>query len=108
MQLLEPGRGRGHGRKEYPVGPMWNSLIAALRRELLREGSYETCSVRPVRGRGGGAKRIRLYSLRAPAAQVSGGRWKRCFHSPLDELQIELPDLGQVQALEGRELHSLA
>ena len=30
------------------------------------------------------------------------------FHSALDELRIELPDLGQVQALDGKELHSLA
>ena len=30
------------------------------------------------------------------------------FHNALDELRIELPDLGQVQALDGKELHSLA
>ena len=30
------------------------------------------------------------------------------FHSTLDKLRIELPDLGQVQALDGKELHSLA
>ena len=30
------------------------------------------------------------------------------FQSALEELQIELPDLGQVQALDGKELHSLA
>ena len=30
------------------------------------------------------------------------------FRSALDELHIELPDLGRVQALDGKELHSLA
>ena len=83
MQLLEAAR--GHGRNDYPVRPLWNSLIAgfvfqhpsiaALRRELLRR--YE-----PQLG--------------------------ELFQSALAALQIELPDLGQVPALDGKELHSLA
>ena len=36
------------------------------------------------------------------------GQIDELFHSTLDELRIELPDLGQVQALDGKELHSLA
>ena len=81
MQLLEAGRGRG--RNDYPVRPMWNSLIAgfvfqhpsiaALRRELLAQRAVaRPVRVRPVRRRTGGAQRIRLYPLPAPAAQVSG------------------------------------
>ena len=78
MQLLEADR--GHGRNDYPVRPMWNSLIAAcvfqhpsiaaLRRELLRNGQLrDSCG--PVRGRGSGAD-LRLYPP-APC-QVSADR----------------------------------
>ncbi|MDE0023389.1 MAG: transposase [Spirochaetaceae bacterium] len=59
MQLLEADR--GHGRNDYPVRPMWNSLIAgfvfqhpsiaALRRELLRNGQLrDLCGFDPFDG----------------------------------------------------------
>ena len=59
MQLLEADR--GHGRNDYPVRPMWNSLIAAfvfqhpsiasLRRELLRNGQLRgMCGLDPFAG----------------------------------------------------------
>ena len=59
MQLLEADR--GHGRNDYPVRPMWNSLIAAcvfqhpsiaaLRRELLRNGQLrDSCGFDPFAG----------------------------------------------------------
>ena len=59
MLLLEARR--GHGRNDYPVRPMWNSLIAAfvfqhpsiasLRRELLRNGQLrDRCGFDPFEG----------------------------------------------------------
>ncbi len=59
MQALEAERGRG--RDDYPVRPVWNSLIAAvvfehssfasLRRELLRNGQLrQLCGFDPVLG----------------------------------------------------------
>ena len=71
MQLLEAGR--GHGRNDYPVRPMWNSLIAgfvfqhpsiaALRRELLRNGQLrDRCgSIRSRARRRCQANRVRLF-----------------------------------------------
>ena len=70
-------------------------------------GSYETCAVRPVQRRIGGAQRIRLYPLQRRLRRYQPQLEER-FHSALDELRIELPDLGQVQALDGKELDSLA
>ena len=116
MQLLEADR--GHGRNDYPVRPMWNSLIAAfvfqhpsiasLRRELLRNGQLRgMCGLDPFAGAATVPseyaytrfqRRLRKYE---PQVQ-------EMFHSALDELEIELPELGQVQALDGKELHSLA
>ena len=116
MELLEAGR--GHGRNDYPVRPMWNSLIAgfvfqhasiaSLRRELLRNGQLrDRCGFDPFEG-GAAVPSEYAYTrfqrrLRAYQVQV-----QELFPSVLDELQIELPDLGQVQALDGKELHSLA
>ena len=69
MQLLEAAR--GHGRNDYPVRPIWNSLLAgfvfqhpsvAAQRRRLAAGAAAQRTVtrplriRPVRGRGGGAK----------------------------------------------------
>ena len=106
--LMPAGSRCGHGRNDYPR-PM-NSLIAAcvfqhpsiaaLRRELLRNGQLRDSCGSPVRGRGSGADRMRLYPVPAPAAQVSAT--DRGAVRTLDELQIEVPDLGQVQALDGR------
>ena len=36
------------------------------------------------------------------------GQVDELFHGVLEALQIELPELGQVPALDGKELHSLA
>ena len=63
--------------------------------------------VRHVRGRSGGAQRIRLQPLQSQVRKHQG-QVDEIFHCALDELQIELPDLGPVQALDGKELHSLA
>ena len=118
MQLLEAGR--GHGRNDYPVRPMWNSLIAGFvfqhpsipasppcGASCCATGSYETCA---------GSTRSTAQAVPSEYAYIRFQRRLRryqpqleeLFHSALDELRIELPDLGQVQALDGKELHSLA
>ena len=116
MQLLEAGR--GHGRNDYPVRPMWNSLIAsfvfqhpsiaALRRELLRNGQLrDLCGFDPFDGARAVPSEY-AYTRFQRRLRKYQGQIDELFHSTLDELQIELPDLGQVQALDGKELHSLA
>ena len=116
MQLLEAGRGRG--RNDYPVRPMWNSLIAgfvfqhpsiaALRRELLRNGQLrDLCGFDPFDGARAVPSEY-AYTRFQRRLRRYQGQIDELFHSTLDELRIELPDLGQVQALDGKELHSLA
>ena len=116
MQLLEAGRGRG--RNDYPVRPMWNSLIAgfvfqhpsiaALRRELLRNAQLrDRCGFDPFDGADAVPSEY-AYTRFQRRLRKYQGQIDKLFHSTLDELRIELPDLGQVQALDGKELHSLA
>ena len=116
MQLLEADR--GHGRNDYPVRPMWNSLIAAcvfqhpsiaaLRRELLRNGQLrDSCGFDPFAGAAAVPTEC-AYTRFQRRLRKYQPQIEELFHSTLDELQIELPDLGQVQALDGKELHSLA
>ena len=116
MQLLEADR--GHGRNDYPVRPMWNSLIAAfvfqhpsiaaLRRELLRNGQLrDSCGFDPFAGAAAVPTEC-AYTRFQRRLRKYQPQIEELFHSTLDELQIELPDLGPVQALDGKELHSLA
>ena len=116
MQLLETGRGRG--RNDYPVRPMWNSLIAgfvfqhpsiaALRRELLRNGQLrDLCGFDPFAG-AAAVPSESAYTRFQHQVRKHQGQVDEIFHRALDELRIELPDLGHVQALDGKELHSLA
>ena len=116
MQLLE--RRRGHGRNDYPVRSMWNSLIAgfvfqhpsiaALRRELLRNGQLrDSCGFDPFEGAAAVPTEY-AYTRFQRRLHKYQRQVDELFQSALEELQIELPDLGQVQALDGKELHSLA
>ena len=116
MQLLEAAR--GHGRNDYPVRPLWNSLlagfvfqhpsIAALRRELLRNGQLrDRCGFDPFAGASAVPSEY-AYTRFQRLLRRYEPQLEELFHSALEALQIELPDLGQVQALDGKELHSLA
>ena len=116
MQLLEAAR--GHGRNDYPVRPLWNSLIAgfvfqhpssaALRRELLRNGQLrDHCGFDPFAGAAAVPSEY-AYTRFQRLLRRYEPQLEELFHSALAALQIELPDLGQVQALDGKELHSLA
>ena len=97
---------------------MWNSLIAAfvfqhpsiaaLRRELLRNGQLrDLCGFDPFAGAAAVPSEF-AYTRFQRQVRKHQGQVDEMFHNALDELRIELPDLGQVQALDGKELHSLA
>ena len=117
MQLLEARR--GHGRNDYPVRPMWNSLIAAfvfqhssiasLRRELLRNGQLrDVCGFDSFAGAAAVPSECAYTRFQRLLLRKYQGQVDELFHSTLAELQIVLPELGRVQALDGKELHSLA
>ncbi len=116
MQILEAER--GHGRDDYPVRPMWNSLIAAfvfghpsiaaLRRELLRNLQLRhRCGFDVFKG------------LEAVPSECAYTRFQRrlfdheheveqIFHDAADLVQEVLPDFGQALAIDGKQLHSQA
>ena len=116
MQILEAER--GNGRDDYPVRPMWNSLIAAfvfghpsiaaLRRELLRNLQLRhLCGFDVFKG------------LEAVPSECAYTRFQRrlfdheqevgqIFHDAADLVQEVLPDFGQELAIDGEELHSQA
>ena len=82
--------------------------IASLRREVLRNGQLrDRCGFDPFEGTAAVPSEY-AYSRFQRRLRKYQGQVEELFHSTLDELQIELPDLGQVQALDGKELHSLA
>ena len=116
MQTLEAER--GNGRDDYPVRPMWNSLIAAfvfghpsiaaLRRELLRNLQLRhLCGFDVFKG------------LEAVPSECAYTRFQRrlfdheheveqIFHDAADLVQEMLPDFGQALGIDGKELHSQA
>ena len=109
---------RRNGRDDYPVRPIWNSLIAAfvfqhpsiaaLRRELLRN-----LQLRHLCG-------FNVFSgLDAVPSECAYTRFQRrlfdheqevqqLFHDAADRLQEVLPDFGQSLAIDGKELPSQA
>ena len=116
MRLLEGIR--HNGRNDYPVRATWNSLlaafvfqhpsIAALRRELLRNAQLrEVCGFDP------------FAAATAVPSECAYTRFQRrlfkheqeleeIFHQLVERLLVVVPDLGQVLALDGKELHSYA
>lgn len=116
MQTLEAER--GNGRDDYPVRPMWNSLIAAfvfghpsiaaLRRELLRNLQLRhRCGFDVFRGLDAVPSECaytrfqrRLFDHEQEVAQI--------FHDAADLVQEVLPDFGQTLGIDGKELHSQA
>lgn len=116
MQLLE--HRRGHGRDDYPVRAMWNSLlvafifqhasIAALRREMLRNGQLlDICRFPP----GSGEDAVPSESAYTRFQQTLRDHQEHLdelFHRTVEHLLRLLPDLGRVLAVDGKELHSYA
>ena len=114
MQLLE--RQRRNGRNDYPVRPMWNSLlagfvfghdsIASLRRELLRNAQLrEVCGFDLFKGTAAVPTEYAYTRFQRRLAKQEAELLK-IYHHLLDLLKEHLPDLGAVLALDGKELHA--
>jgi len=111
MRHLEARRGRG--RDDYPVRPVWNSLLAgvvyqhptveALRRELARNGQLrDLCGFDPARG-GQAVPPPHAYTrfLRVLLAEVE--RVEAMFDDLVERLRDVLPGFGRVlEALAAR------
>ena len=82
--------------------------IAALRRALLRNGQLRDLCAGSTRLRAAALPSEYAYTRFQRRLREHQGQVQELFHSALDELQIELLDLGQVQGLDGKELHPLA
>lgn len=114
MQLLEDERGRG--RNDYPVRPVWNSVLAgvvfqhvsieSLRRELLRNGQLrDVCGFSPDIG---------MAAVPPPSAYThffeSLFRHEdailRMFQDLVDSLGVLLPDFGARLAVDGKAVPS--
>jgi len=114
MQALE--RERGLGRNEYPIRPVWNTLLAgivfqhvgveSLRRELLRNaGLRQACGLDPTKG----AKAVPtssayshfLKTLRKHLPEIEA-----LFSQVLGLLMVELPDFGRYLAHDGKAIPS--
>jgi len=107
---------RGRGRNDYPIRPMWNAMIAgivfqhpsaaALLRELWRNGELRhLCGFNPFGG-----------MASAPTADAMEHFLKlvvdhkemltNIFHTLVDELKKELPDLGAKTAVDSKAIPS--
>ena len=114
VMFLEQRRGRG--RDDYPIRPMWNAVIAgvvfqhpsaaALIRELWRNGELrQLCGFNPFGG-----------MVSAPSADAMERFLKLIlehremltdiFHTLIDELKKELPDLGVKTAVDSKAIPS--
>jgi hypothetical protein len=114
MQALE--RERGLGRNDYPIRPVWNSLLAGvvlqhpavdtLRRELLRNASLrQLCGFDVTRG-GIAVPPPWAYSrfLKTLARHLS--EIEALFNTLIQLVMEELPDLGRYLAHDGKAIKS--
>ncbi|MGH8647305.1 MAG: transposase [Gammaproteobacteria bacterium] len=114
MRLLE--QERGNGRDEYPIRPVWNSIlagvvfqhpsVACLRRELRRNAELrQVCGFAPLLGEGAvptdSAYGNFLECLMRHEEMIRG-----MFHVLVEKLRTHLPDLGQYLAIDGKALPS--
>ena len=114
MKALE--RERGLGRNDYPIRPVWNSLLAgivfqhvsveSLRRELLRNASLrQACGFDPTKGcRAVPTSRAYSHFLKRVRSQLC--RIEALFSRLLRLLMGELPDFGRHLAHDGKAIAS--
>ena len=116
MLRLEADRAKG--RDEYPVRATWNSIlagvvyqhpsIAALRRELSRNAQLrETCGFDPRLGQAAVPTDSAYSNLLANILDHEP-MIREMFHLLVEKLKVHLPDLGRVQAIDGKALPSFA
>jgi len=111
MRMLEEERGRG--RDDYPIRPVWNSVLAgivyqhesveSLRRELLRNGQLrEVCGFDPVKRAEDAVPGPHNYTrflenLLAHQRAIDG-----MFNELVGDLKAALPDLGRHLAMDSK------
>jgi len=116
MQALEAHRGRG--RDDYPVRPMWNSVIAgivfghpsieSLRRELSRNAPLrQRCGFDPFKGLEA-VPQSWNYTRFLRGLFRHESQLDELFDALVDELAQRLPDLGRHMAVDGKAIDSHA
>lgn len=114
MHALEARRGQG--RDEYPVRPVWNSILAgvvyqhpsvqALRRELLRNGQLrDLCGFDPLLGVQAVPTASAFSNFLAALMELEP-QVRRIVHILVERLRDHLPDLGRFLAVDGKALPS--
>jgi len=110
MQVLEAER--GNGRNDYPVRPVWNSLLAgvvyqhvsieSLRRELLRNGQLrELCGFNPFEGEDAVPPPY-AYTRFLRGLFRHAGLIDAMFDELVESLRAELPEFGRYMAGDGK------
>jgi hypothetical protein len=114
MKHLE--RRRGRGRNDYPIGAIWNSVIAgiiyehrsveSLRRELKRNGQLrDVCGFDPFPG----SKAVptpRAYNHFLKVLLGHRDYIEEMFHCLVEELKEEIGDYGRYLGVDGKRLDS--
>lgn len=114
MRTLE--QERGNGRDEYPIRPVWNSIlagvvfqhtsIASLRRELRRNAELrQLCGFDPLLGEGS-IPTDSGYSNFLECVMRHEDKIRGMFHVLVEKLRSHLPDLGKYLAIDGKALPS--
>ena len=116
MRKLEKRRGRG--RNDYPIRPLWNSLlagiiyqhpsIASLRRELLRNGELrEMCGFNPADG-ANAVPPDWVYTRFMKLLFRCQDEIDAMFDGLVEEIRQYLPDLGEYLALDSKAIDGRA
>jgi hypothetical protein len=116
MQILEQERDRG--RNEYPVRPVWNSVLAgvvyehvsveSLRRELQRNGQLRQVCGFAVEGGSGAVPPSWVYSRFLGKLMEHQEEIEGMFNDLVRELSGELEDFGEYLAVDGKGIRSHA
>jgi len=116
MKKLEQERGKG--RDDYPVRPVWNSVLAgivyqhpsieSLRRELLRNGQLrEICGFDLCLGERA-VPPAYVYSRFCRKLMSYADEVEKIFLRLVEEIKTLLPDFGRVLAIDSKAIGSLA
>ena len=117
MRMLEEERGRGRG--DYPIRPVWNSLLAgivyqhesveSLRRELLRNGQLrDLCGFDPVKRAEDAVPGPHNYTRFLENLLAHQREIDRMFDDLVRELERALPRLGRHLAMDSTDIRTHA
>lgn len=107
---------RGNGRNDYPIRPVWNSILAgivyehssieSLRRELLRNGQLrDLCGFDPLLGEKG-VPSSRAYSHFLSNLLKKRELIKDMFDKLVEQIKEELPDYGKYLGIDSKGVNS--